>query len=441
MAYRPAQILTPAQAQTRMATLAGLEQEQRLREQQQRLNEERMAQERLFGQQRLQLGEQNLRALQMRVKEAADKLDRAERIRGLLGQKSLEEALPEIMKIDPDAGFAFQKHLDEQTQRKLEQQQVVPLPENLSSLAGLPAGTKISTKHLDELIRADAYKREIESRMDARNNPKPVKTEIVTDDKGAMSVVSVMPDGSVKAQPVEGVTGKSAQPKPIATQFITDDSGKVSAVSVMPDGTVNARPIEGVRGKSQQSSNAPSATRIVTDDAGNLAAVSVMKDGTVRAQPITGIKGKTSGAPGADPQKRLEALRQEELRLEKEEQELGARRAEIGAQTTTGKVVRNGKSHTLTPEERAVLDAEYKAADKRWNEVQTRKQQIAAQRAGLKGEAPTLAAPPVPPAPQSITQPSRPATFTETQVRERAKGRGLDPDAAVRAARAAGLLR
>jgi hypothetical protein len=436
LAYRPAQILTPAEAETRMLTLAQMEQAQRLREQQQRLNEARMAQQSQLHQQRLQMGEQNLRSLQLRAKQDAEKLERAERIRSLLAEKSVEEAMPEIMKIDPEAGFVFQKRIDEQKQRQLEQQQVVPLPENLAKLAGMEPGTKISTKHLDDLIRADAYNQDVASRIEARKSPKPVKTEIITDNDGNVSAVSVMPDGTVKWQPVEGVTGKAAQQKPAATQFFTDDSGKVSAVSIMPDGTVKSHPIEGVRGKSQQSSNAPSATRIVTDDAGNLAAVSVMKDGTVKAQPITGIKGKTSGEPGGDPLKKLEALRQEELRLEKEEQDLGARRAAIGAQTTSGKVVRNGKPHTLTAEERAALDAEYKALDKRWGEVQTRKQQIADQRAGLKG---LTSAPSAPVATQAAQPP--PQTYTEAQVRERAKARGINPDDAVKAARAKGLIR
>jgi len=239
--------------------------------------------------------------------------------------------------------------LPPEAQQKL--REMVPLPKYLAEATGIPAGTKMSAARLEGLMRAHAYQENADSLAEQRKNPKPSSTQLLTNEDGTMSAVQVMPDGKVKVTPVEGV-------------------------------------------KPQKKTERPASTQLMTDDDGNVTAVQVMSDGTVRSQPVSGVKGKTrlSDIGGEDAnKKRLETLRQEEIRLEKEERTLGAKRAEIGASTTSGKIMRQGKEQDLTATDRARLDADYKAADKRWNELQTRKQQIADERAALKGTAPATA--------------------------------------------------
>lgn len=105
LAVQPPAVETPAEVEGRMRSLAQLAQ-------------------------REQMNSQAIQQNQFSLRQAADaavererKMQAAEKVRGILSQQpDLEKALPEIIKVDPEAGAAFSKHLEDTRKARVEAQ-------------------------------------------------------------------------------------------------------------------------------------------------------------------------------------------------------------------------------------------------------------------------------------------------------------------------------
>jgi hypothetical protein len=383
---RGPKIETPAEIDTRLATLANITQQHALGEQQQRLN-----------QQRMQANTQALDQQQMQMTEQQAAAERAAKVRDILSQEpDPDKAIEQVRAIDPDAAVKIGEHIakrrtaqlgEQKTQTDLEKSELGLLTERRGLIAN--ALGAVLTAPPEQRAAIYAAQR---NALIATGKFKPGDIDEQMPDEAtlrAFALSRLTPDQQAAFQQKEAAEGRAVELHEATLP------GKTA------DPTTGLTPAQAATIANQGATQAE--TRRYHD------ATLAQGDQRIRqgAQRLANMGAGGGTAAQAAAQKQLGDLRKEELGLEAEEAKLAERRSEIGVITKNGKIIRDGKAHDLTAQEREKLDAEYAAADRRYRQVMERKRQITEQRAGIKSTA--------------ATSPAAAAAPTTSSTRQRAK--------------------